>query len=159
MLDALGRTIAAATEHGGDCGGGRGGGRNGLEEMHYRRVDKFDGRGSWSDWCFTMAAATHSADKATAEVMDWIEVIPDVMIETLENHTVDSEADSGGSELFDMLVGLTEGEAFTIVRGTQEMNGYITWKRLRERFNPNAPAKALTLVMDPDRPEPDPPSH
>ncbi len=48
---------------------------------------------------------------------------------------VDSEADSVGSELFDVLVGLTAGGAVTIVRGSQEMNvrgsqemnGFLAW--------------------------------
>ncbi len=68
-------------------------------------------------------------------------------IETLEKHTVDSEADPGGSELFDMLVWLAAGKTLTVVRGTQEMNGYLAWKRLCERFNPNTPPKALALMM------------
>ncbi len=94
--------------------------------------------------------------------MDWIEVTLEVMLDVLEAHTVDSEADPGGSELFDMLVGLTSGEALIIMRGTQEMNGFLAWKGLRERLSPNTPAKALALMMEVmnsearERSEPDP---
>ncbi len=63
-------------------------------------------------------------------------------------HGVDTGVDADGTELFDILVGLTAGEAMTIVRGTDEMNGYLAWKRLCERFNPNTTAKALALMME-----------
>ncbi len=46
MLDALGRTIAAAIEKSGGGGGGRAGGRKGLDERYCRRADKYDGRES-----------------------------------------------------------------------------------------------------------------
>ena len=52
---------------------------------------------------------------------------------------IDSEADVAGLDLFDMLVGLTSGEAFTIVRGTEGTKGFLVWKRLRERFNRRKP--------------------
>ena len=140
MLDALGRTIAAAIEKGGGSGGGNRGSRRGFEERHLRRVDKFGGRGSWSDWSFTL--------EVTTEVMDWVEATQDLKKEALDGHMIDSEADVAGSDLFDMLVGLTSGDALTIVRGTEGMNGFLAWKRLCERFNPNTPAKALALMME-----------
>ena len=145
MLDALGKTIAAAIEKGGTRGGG---GHKGFNERHFRRVDRFDGKDTWSDWCFTFKAAARSADKATVEVMDWIENQTDPKKEELELQVVDNGVDADGSDLFDTLVALTGGEALTIVRGTGSMNGFFAWKRLMERFNPNTPAKALALMME-----------
>ena len=83
-----------------------------------------------------------------------METVEGIMEETLENHLVDTDVDLNGSELFDMLVALTAGEALTIVRGTEAMNGYLPWKRLCERFNPNTPAKASALMMDVMKPKP-----
>ena len=144
MLDALGKTIAAAIEKSG--GGGRDR-RRGLEERHFRRVDKFDGRGMWSDWSFTMKAAVRSANRETAEVMEWMEKNQNPTMEELEQYVVDFEVNADGAELFDVLIGLTSGEALTVVRGIGDMNGYFAWKKLCERFNPNTPAKALALMM------------
>ena len=61
---------------------------------------------------------------------------------------MDSEVESNGAELFDLLVSLTSGEAITVVKGTEDMNGFVARKRLSERFNPNTPAKALALMME-----------
>ncbi len=129
MLYALGKTLAAAIEKSGGGGRGGGGGRRGLEERHFRRIEKFDGRGSWSDWSFTMKVATWSADKEVVETMDWIESVQTPKIDNLENHAVDTGGDSNGTEFFAMLVGLTPGEALIIVRGTEGMNGYMSGSR------------------------------
>ncbi len=67
--------------------------------------------------------------------MDWVEATPDLKKEALEGRMIDSEADVAGSDLFDMLVGLTSGEALTIVIGTEGTKGFLAWNRLRERFN------------------------
>jgi len=145
MLDALGKTIAAAIEKSGPRSGG---GPKGFNERHFRRVDKFDGKSGWSDWCFSFKAAARSADKAVVEMMEWIEKETDPKQEELDLQVVDNGVDAEGSELFDTLVALTSGEALTIVRGTNKMNGFFAWKRLVERFNPNTPAKALALMME-----------
>ena len=73
--------------------------------------------------------------------MEWVEKQDKIEVQLVENYLVDSEVESNGSELFDLLVGLTSGEAITVVKGTEDMNG-LAWKRLSERFNPNTPAKA-----------------
>ena len=145
MLDALGKTIAAAIEKSGPRGGGS---HKGFNERHFRRVDKLDGKSSWSDWCFSFKAAARSADKQVVEVMEWIEKETNPQQTDLDDQVVDSGGDADGSELFDTLVALTSGEALTIVRGTDKMNGFFAWKRLVERFNPNTPAKALALMME-----------
>ena len=145
MLDALGKTIAVAIEKHGSRGGS---GYKGFNERHFRRVDKFDGKGLWSNWCFTFKAAARSADKATVEIMEWIENQTDPKKEDLELEVVDTGVEADGSDLFDTLVALTSGEALTIVRGTANMNGFYAWKRLMEKFNPNTPAKALAIMME-----------
>ena len=145
MLDALGKTIAVAIEKSSLRGGG---GHKGFNERHFRRVDKFDGKSSWSDWCFTFKAAARSADKLVVEMMEWMEKQATPKQEELDTHVVDIGVDADGVDLFDTLVALTSGEALTIVRGTENMNGFFAWKRLMERFNPNTPAKALALMME-----------
>ena len=97
---------------------------------------------SWSDWAFTVKAAARSCDRATDEKQDKVDV------QLVENYLVDSEVEPNGSELFDLLVSLTGGEAITVVKGAEDMNGFVAWKRLSERFNPNTPAKGLALLME-----------
>ena len=152
MLDALGKTIAVAIEKSSSRGGG---GHKGFNERHFRRVDKFDGKSSWSDCCFTFKAAARSADKLVLEMMEWMEKQATPKQEELDTHVVDIGVDADGVDLFDTLVALTSGEALTIVRGTVNMNGFFAWKRLMEQFNPSTPAKALALM---ERPQQDPAS-
>ncbi len=125
LLDALGKTIAAAIEKSQHQGGGGGKGRRSFEERHLRRVDKYNGAGSWSDWAFTLKAAALSCDKATVEVMDWVESNDKVDSQILEDDLVDSEVVAIGFEVFDVLAGLTAGEAISAVRGTEGMNGFV----------------------------------
>ena len=150
MLDALGKTIAVAIEKSSSRGGG---GHKGFNERQFRRVDKFDGKSSWSDWCFTFKAAARSADKLVVEMMEWMEKQANPKQEELDTHVVDIGVDADGVDLFDTLVALTSGEALTIVRGTDKMNGFYAWKRLMERFNANTPAKALALMMEVKQPK------
>ncbi len=95
-----------------------------------------------------MKSAARSGDKAVVEITDWVETQDVVTEEVLENYLVDTDVDSSGSELFDVLVGLTAGEAVTVVRGAEGMSGSLAWRRLCERFMPNTPAKALALMME-----------
>ncbi len=74
-------------------------------------------------------------------------------MEDLETHAIDSSAGAGGSELFDVIAGLTAGEAITIVRGTEKMSGSFAWEKLCERLNSNTPANALALTMEVMNPE------
>lgn len=145
LLDALGKTIAASIEKGGARGGN---GSKGFNVRHFRRVDKFDGKDAWSDWCFRFKAAARSADQATVETMEWIENQMDPTKGELELQVVDNGVDADGSDLFDALVAFTCGEALTIVRGTSRMNGFFAWIRLVEGFNPNGLAKARARTME-----------
>mgnify|MGYP003337593277 CR=1 FL=1 len=70
------------------------GGRRGLEERHFRRVEKYDGRGSWSDWNFTLKAAVRSTSKEVAETMEWLERAVNPTKADLEQHAVDLDIDA-----------------------------------------------------------------
>ena len=145
MINAVGVSIAAALQRGGTASGATGR----LEERHFRRIDKYDGSGHFSDWSFTFKAAMRSANKATTKVMEWVQGQSKLEMDELDKYLVDvTDVDPAGSELFDTLVNLTSGEALTVVRGSPDMNGFMAWRLLVERFNPNTPAKALAMMME-----------
>ena len=48
---------------------------------------------------------------------------------------------------------LTKGEANQVVRGVEDMNGYVAWKRLYDRFNPRTPASLTAAWRDVIRPK------
>ena len=74
MIDALGKTIASAIEKANtNIAQDRHGHGRRLDERMYRRVDKFDGSTSWSDFAFVMKSATRSANKTVVEIMEWAE--------------------------------------------------------------------------------------
>ena len=150
MIDALGKTIASAIEKANtNIAQGRHSHGRRLDERMYRRVDKFDGSTPWSDFAFMMKSATRSATKSVVEIMEWAEKQDDdIDQKMIDDQVVDVQVDSSGSKLFDILVSLTYGEATMVIRGTQSMNEYIAWKRLVDRYNPNTPAKALSLMME-----------
>lgn len=119
MLDGLGKTIAAAIEKANAGGGSRGPARRKLDERMFRRVDKFDGASSWNDFAFVMKSAARSGDRAVVETMEWAEKYDkgELTVQEVEDYVVDTDVDSSGSELFDILVSLTGDEATTDVRG------------------------------------------
>ena len=44
------------------------------------------------------------------------------------------------AEIFNVLCLRTTDEAKNIVRGVEDMDGYVAWKKLYDRFNPRTPA-------------------
>jgi hypothetical protein len=126
-----------------------------LDERNYRRIDKFTGEERhWKEWHFQFKAATRSADRHTADILDWVERYPDTTMGDLEDKYNDEFDDNDdhlqrlASEMYDVLCSVTTGEAMTIVRAETTMNGFMAWKALYARFNPMTPARTLALLME-----------
>ncbi len=52
-----------------------------------------------------------------------------------------------GAELYDQLCLMTGGEAKEIVKGAEQENGFVSWKRLLERYDVKTPARFLRDLL------------
>ena len=140
---------AVLTARGGraDGGGGeRGGSKRALDQRNFRRIQTFTGgEAAWKDWAFQFRAALRGADRDMAAILDWVERAPDNIItyDVAAQFVEDQTDESKSAELYDVLCGILAGEGLTILRSLSDMDGFIAWKRLYQRFNPTNPAKAL----------------
>ena len=120
-----------------------------LDERHFRRVEKFDGKeGMWKEWSFQFKTQVGAASRYTRNKLDEIQkegTDPD-----LDGIFVDDNADMVdklGAELYSTLTPLVSGEALMMVRGVPHGDGWKAWSKLFNRYNPKTPARALMAMM------------
>ena len=120
-----------------------------LDERHFRRVEKFDGKeGMWKEWGFQFKTQVGAASRYTRNKLDEIQkegTDPD-----LDGIFVDDNADMVdklGAELYSTLTSLVSGEALMMVRGVPHGDGWKAWSKLFNRYNPKTPARALMAMM------------
>ena len=102
-----------------------------LDETHFRRVDKFDGKdGTWREWSFQfntqVGAASTLARSKLDEIQkagdnpDWDTIFFDDNVDTI-NKLV--------SELYSVMTSLVSGEALMMIRGVQHGDGWKAWSK------------------------------
>jgi hypothetical protein len=118
-----------------------------LDERHFRRVDKLDGR-NWKEFAFQYKTAVGSANPKIRNFLEEIQKggkdpgMDDILLnETLE------ETARMGAEVFSTLSLLATGEALVVLRGVPSGDGFEAWSKLFNRFDPKTPAKALMAMM------------
>ena len=88
------------------------------------------------------------------EIVECME-LDEVSTETLKNQMSQEQSEWMGrtqSEMFSVLSLWTKGEANQLVRSCDDKNGYTAWKKLHDRFNPQAPASLAAARRDVIRP-------
>ena len=148
MPEDLTRLIEAAVQAAlrGQRGAGPGG--KDLDERYFRRVEKFDGKGSWREFSFQFRTAVGMVNPKAREMLDEIQKAgKGVDFETVFVEEEESQMDKVGAELYAQLTALTTGEAMTVVRGVLDGDGWQAWSRLCIRFDPRTPAKALMSML------------
>ena len=100
---------------------------------HYSRVEKLGGADEWREWRYQFAVATKARSVETGMLLKIVEAkdIDEADSKNLFDVLTQDEADymqSTGSELYSVLSLLTKGEANQVVRGVEDMNGYVAWK-------------------------------
>ena len=128
-----------------------GGGEQSNRGRQFRRVAQFSGSEShWEDWSFQFRAAARACSRGVSEVMKWPARADDsTTAEEIGDQLVDeTRLDTWADELYDILRGVLSGEALAIIKGVSNTNGFVAWKRLYIRFNPIAPAKALSAMLE-----------
>ncbi len=127
-----------------------------LDEKYFRRMDKFGGKPElWNEWFFNFSTAIGQVgDKALWDAIEQVvkKDFNNLDVVSMESLVGKDYYDKYSGELFSVLVGLTEGEANSVVRGvctlTGERCGFTAIKALGERFNPKTPARFLMQLMD-----------
>ena len=125
----------------------------------YSRLEKFSGEDSkWREWSYQFGVATNAYDRKTGtvvekvEAMDLIEVDAEDIALGLEVAEAEWLTETK-AELFSVLCLLTAGEANMIVRGCEDKDGYVAWKRLYDRYNPKTPASLTAAWREVVRPK------
>ena len=125
---------------------------------HYSRVEKLGGADEWREWHYQFVVATKARVLKTGALLEIVEnqdldeVDSDNLIGVLAQDDTDHMQRTGG-EIYSVLSLLTKGEANQVVRGVDDMNGYVAWKRLYDRFNPRTPASLTAAWRDVIRPK------
>ena len=123
------------------------GGRE-LDERYFRRVDKFDGKGSWREFSFQFKTAVGMVNPKARDQLDEIQKAgKGVDMDSIFVEEEEAQTSKVGSELYAILTTLMTGEAMTVVRGVLGGNGWQAWSRLCIRFDPRTPAKALISML------------
>ena len=153
--------------------GGKGSGRDGdergralLNRKDFSLVDKFDGNQSkFKSWLFDLLTALGSVDPTVArDIRDVLKLRAKIVVELGEwvipqNLSLDCPIGQGPSnhtkfkaELYALIVGLTTGEAKTVVRGISEKgydpDGFLALLMLQARYDANTAASLMQCVME-----------
>jgi hypothetical protein len=134
----------------GPQGGGGGGGGQGrcLTSKDFANTGVFDGtETAFADWAFKFKLAMKPKNLECHRLLELHEKMKsEVQLEELEALTTgDSQK---ATEIYDVLGLNVSGEALTIVRGVDSLNGVEAWRRLMKRYSPNTPQRQLVRLME-----------
>ena len=122
-------------------------------------MDKFDGKAeNWKEWHYQFIVAAHAYKDRNGALLEAIEKLELDAVDTedidLELERKDAECmTETKAEMFGVLCLLTSGEANVLVRSEVDKNGYTTWKRLFDRYNPRTPASLTAAWREVIRPK------
>ena len=122
----------------------------GLDEKHFRRINKFDNKGeSWKEWRTHFMTAVRESSPIMAEVMEKAEA-SDYPIQDDEVLKTDSSY-SGALDLkhvlYARLVSLTTGVSFAMVESSSG-HGIEAWRLLSQKYNPRTHSRCVQLVLN-----------
>ena len=141
------RVGGGAGERGVDEGRRRTAGRR-IEAKNFSRVQNFDGNAAkFGDWVFQIKLAMRACAPSIAELMEkFARQKEEVTMDDVEME--DSDGEKLAAEIYDIIGMTVMGEALTIVKGVQDMNGVEAYRRLFRRYSPNTPARSLVRFME-----------
>ena len=137
---AIQALVAAAVAEALRTAGTGGGGSSAGIHKHYTRVEKLN-PDEWKEWHYQFTVATHAFNVKHGALLEIVERLEmdDVTTDNLELMLNVNETDwmkRTQAEIFSVLTWLTKGEANQMVRGCDDMDGYLAWKKLYDRYNP-----------------------
>jgi len=145
--------------------GGRGSGGANVDKFNYKsfsRMEKFTGNANeWSGWTFNLKVCANAMDDEFGEMVDQA-----MKIKLEKEHHQDLKAglDSDfltdpytmSKKFFEVMCGLTTGEANVIVRSTVEKFGSCGFGALyllNKRYRPNTHARKIQCLTEVVRPQ------
>ena len=111
---------------------------------HFDKMEKYAGKvDKWKEWSYRFAVTLRAVDLEAGKLLEAVQSFDMPVASTNILMTVLSEGEEKamkdtGARVFSVLCLLTTDVANSIVRGVEDMNGYVAWKRLYDRYNPRA---------------------
>ena len=136
-------------EHLGGGGPGAEGCKRTIFEKNFMRTDKFSkGENAWIDWAFDFKVALGAQSEEMRKVLDVVETQKDEMsvqkVTAMDGpHAERIHLRKLASELYEVLVMTTEGEAKLMVRAVESQDGVAAWHRLYRHYNRRALARVF----------------
>ena len=118
-----------------------------LDERHFRRMDKLDGK-NWKEFSFQFKTAVGSVNTTMRGYLDEIQKGgKDPDFDTIFADVSDQDIERGAAEIYSILASMVTGEALVVLRGVPNGQGWEPWSKLFNRFDPRTPAKSLMAMM------------
>ena len=121
---------------------------------HFDKMEKYGGKvDKRKEWSYQFAVTLRAVDLEAGKLLEAVQSFDMPVASTNILMTVLSEGEEKamkdtGARVFSVLCLLTTDEANSIVRGVEDMNGYVAWKRLYDRYNPRTPASLTQAWLD-----------
>ena len=120
-----------------------------IFDKGFSRLEKFaQGEGAWVDWSFDFKVALGSQSVEMKDTLEFIErsAVPLTVAQVRAISEVHANAiglEKLNTELYEVLVLNTDGEAKLMVKATEGSDGGLAWYKLYSHYNKKALARAL----------------
>ena len=101
--------------------------------------------GEWDDWSFAFKRTIRRMRPATFTKMNEAEQMTDEIDEVAE---LEKEFEVRSGELYDALCQFCQGNAMSIVRSVDDMEGMRAWQRLHKWYNPRTMSRGVRLLCE-----------
>ena len=109
-------------------------------------IGRFDGKDEhWRVWSTQFMAVIKETDPEIYQVMKGVETALDP-IEDADLYLDDGAAEKTAA-IYNRLVRLLDGAAFTLHQSVANENGLEVWRLLSQRYNPLTPVRGMQLIM------------
>ena len=121
---------------------------------YFDKMERYGGKvEKWKEWSYQFAVTLRAAEREAGEMLEAVQSLDMQIVSTSNLVTVLADAEEKvmkdtAARVFSALCLLTTDEANSIVRGVDDMNGYVAWKRLYDRYNPRTPASLTQAWLD-----------
>jgi len=110
------------------------------------RCDVFTGKPEqWDDWAFAFKRGIRAQSAKVYEQMVAVETLPEEFDEVTD---LAKELEGSSGELYDVLCQFCTGEALSIIKATEDMQGVLAWQKLHKKYNPKTMARGVRMMAE-----------
>ena len=107
------------------------------------------GEGEWSDWSFDFKVALGAQSPEMKQTIEVVEKLPEMVTQDQVRQMDEARAERIGleklsTELYEILVLATEGEAKLLVKTVDTNDGLLAWQKLYGHYNRRTLTRILT---------------